>query len=294
MLTRRRFLTLAGVTGLGLVGGASTLVARSYPFRVNRQRRGLRGLERPLRIVQLSDLHYGPYIHAGSVGRWVNAALAEQPDTIVITGDLVDSGSRINWRASVKNFLTPDLDLLIAELARLKAPLGVYSIWGNHDNWAPTAKRYLQARLPQVGVHVLNNEGRLLRPDFFLGGVDDFWDGHADLDKTLADRRPGPACVMLAHNPDFLDEFFRRPVDLGMCGHTHGGQVFVPGIGAPWTPSWYGATYLGGWYTPGLSPTSPPVLSFVSKGLGVTGVPLRINAPAEVVVLDLLPLSGQS
>lgn len=290
MLTRRRFLTLAGVAGLGLAGGAA-VVAGSYPFRINRQKRGLRGLERPVRLVQLSDLHYGPYIHAGSVARWVDATLAEKPDVIVITGDLVDSGSRINWRASVKNFLTPDLELLVGELGRLKAPLGVYSIWGNHDNWAPTAKRYLQERLPEAGVQVLNNQGLHLRPDLYLGGVDDFWDGHADVFAALGDYKPGPACVILAHNPDYLDFFFRRPVDLGICGHTHGGQVFLPYVGAPWTPSWYGETYLGGWYTPGESPTLPPVLGFVSKGLGVTGVPLRINAPAEVVTLNLLPLA---
>ncbi|MCL6527671.1 MAG: metallophosphoesterase [Thermaceae bacterium] len=291
MLTRRRFLALAGVAGLGLVGGAGAVVAQSYPFRINRQQRPLSGLERPLRMVQLSDLHYGPFIHAASVARWVDAALQQAPDVIVITGDLVDAGSRIRWRASANNPLTPDLDLLIAELGRLQAPLGVYSIWGNHDNWAPSAKRYLQERLPEVGIRILNNQGQLLRPDFYLGGVDDFWDGHADVFAALGNYKPGPACVMLAHNPDYLDFFFRRPVDLGICGHTHGGQVFLPHYGAPWTPSWYGATYLGGWYPPGQSPTLPPVLGFVSKGLGMTAVPLRLNAPAEVVVLDLQPLA---
>ncbi|MBF6594369.1 MAG: metallophosphoesterase [Thermaceae bacterium] len=267
------------------------MVAQSYPFRINRQQRSLRGLEQPLRLLQISDLHYGPFIRAKSVGAWVDAAMAEKPDVIVITGDLVDAGSRIQWRLPSNNFLTPDLDLLVAELGRLKAPLGVYSIWGNHDNWAPRAKQYLQEHLPKVGIQVLNNQGLHLRPDCYLGGVDDFWDGHADVFAALGDYKPGPACIMLAHNPDYLDFFFRRPVDLGICGHTHGGQVFLPWIGAPWTPSWYGETYLGGWYTPGLSPTSPPVLGFVSKGLGMTALPLRINAPAEVVTLNLRPIA---
>ncbi|MCX7782731.1 MAG: metallophosphoesterase [Meiothermus sp.] len=289
MLTRRRLLTLLALAGLGVVGAGGLVVGRTYQFQINRYRRVLRGLDRPLRVVQLSDLHYGPWVHAASVRAWVKAANAEKPDLIVITGDLIESGLRLDWLTGIYQAATPDLDDLLAALGELRAPLGVYSIWGNHDNGVQESKRYLAQRLPKHGIQVLNNQGLFPRADLYLSGVDDYWYGGADAKAALADYRSGKASLALAHNPDFLDFYQNLPVTLALSGHTHGGQVYLPGIGAPWTPSYYNQSYLGGWYNPGYSPGSPPVPGFVSRGLGVTLLPLRINAPAELVVFDFIP-----
>ncbi len=289
MLTRRRFLTWLGLGGLGLASATGFALGSTYRFEVSRHRRVLPGLVRPLRVVQLSDLHYGPWVHAASVRAWVQAANALNPDLIVITGDLIESGLRLSWLKDVYRASSPDLLLLVAELARLKAPLGVYSIWGNHDNGLPEVKRYLGQRLPKQGVEVLANQGLWVRDDLFLSGVDDYWAEEANPKVALVGYRRGKASLSLAHNPDFWDFYQGLPVSLVLSGHTHGGQVYLPGIGAPWTPSLYGQKYLGGWYSPGYGPGSPAVHGFVSRGLGMTVLPLRLNAPAELVVFDFLP-----
>lgn len=289
MLTRRRLLALLALAGLGVVGAGGLAVGSTYQFQINRYRRVLLGLDRPMRVVQLSDLHYGPWVHAASVQAWVQATNDEQPDLIVITGDLIESGLRLDWLKGIYQAATPDLDDLLATLGELQAPLGVYSIWGNHDNGVQESKRYLAQRLPKHGIQVLNNQGLFPRDDLYLSGVDDYWAEEANPKASLAGYRKGKASLALAHNPDFWDFYQDLPVSLVLSGHTHGGQVYLPGIGAPWTPSFYKQSYLGGWYNPGYSPGSPPVPGFVSRGLGMTVLPLRINAPAELVVFDFIP-----
>ncbi len=282
MLTRRRLLLLLGL-GAGGLGGLS--VGEAYCFRISRYRRVLPGLVRPLRVVQLSDLHYGPWVHGASVRAWVQAANQERPDLVVLTGDLIESGLRLRWLKEAYRMASPDLETLVSELGRLRAPLGVYAIWGNHDNGLPQAKRYLGHRLAALGIEVLANQGLWVRDDLFLSGVDDYWDGEANPQASLRGFRPGRASLALAHNPDFWDFYQDLPVSLVLSGHTHGGQVYLPGLGAPWTPSYYGQGYLKGWFTPPAS----PVAGFVSQGLGPTGLPLRHNAPAELVVFDFQP-----
>ena len=289
MLTRGRFLTLLGMGCLGLAGVGGLALQSTFRFEVNRYRRVLPGLERPLRVVQLSDLHYGAWVHAASVQAWGQATNTENPDLIVITGDLVEFGLRLDWLRRIYQAATPDLDDLLAELGRLIAPLRVYSIWGNHDNGLPEVKRYLGRRLPRQGIEVLSNQGLWARDDLYLSGVDDYWAEEANPRRSLSDYRRGKASLALAHNPDFWDFYQNLPVTLVLSGHTHGGQVYLPRVGAPWTPSYYGQSYLGGWYSPGLGPGSPPVPGFVSRGLGMTVLPLRINAPAELVVFDFIP-----
>jgi predicted MPP superfamily phosphohydrolase len=289
MLSRRRFLTLLALAGVGAAGAGGLAVAQTYQFQINRYRRALRGLDRPLRVVQLSDLHYGPWVHAASVRAWAKAANAENPDLIVITGDLIESGLRLSWLKDVYRASSPDLQVLLEELGKLRAPLGVYSIWGNHDNGLPEIKRFLGQRLPAQGIEVLANQGLWVRDDLFLSGVDDYWAEEANPKVSFEGYRPGKASLALAHNPDFWDFYQDLPVSLALSGHTHGGQVYLPRVGAPWTPSFYGQRYLGGWYSPGFSPGSPPVPGFVSRGLGMTLLPLRINAPAELVVFDFVP-----
>jgi uncharacterized protein len=263
----RRFLALgAAAAGLAL---ASYMVANTYRFRVERVQSRTPGLRERIRIAFLSDLHFGPYIRARSVAAWVDAVASERPDLVVVGGDLVESVG------------TQDVAPLLRELRRLRAPLGVYAAWGNHDHGRFGDLGPFAAALSGVGVEVLTNRGVQVRDDLYLAGLDDFDAGSPDLDAALRDRADGSACLLVAHNPDAL-VLVPEAVDLTLCGHTHGGQIRVPGIGALVTSSGYGQLFVDGW-------TRAPALAYVSRGLGVGLVPVRLNCPAELTVVDLVP-----
>lgn len=121
---QRRALLRWLVGGGALAGGLGvSAVAQGYRFGVTHEQWNLVGLTRPVRLALLTDLHYGLYIGAGSVRRWVDATLAECPDLILLGGDLVDS----HFDAAARPQQTA---ALLAELGRLRAPLGVYAVWG--------------------------------------------------------------------------------------------------------------------------------------------------------------------
>lgn len=266
----------------------------SYTFTVRHFRYALRGLQAPLRVAHLSDLHIGFFIRRGSVKRWVEATLAERPDLIVITGDLTDSGRR--------HQVLPTLE----ELSRLKAPLGTWAVWGNHDyrfnGYQPKnppqgglsyGSRANPPRVPMVppleleqhlnqrGIRLLHNDGVQLREDLYLAGVEDWWHGEPSVEQALAKKPDSSASLLICHNPDYLYQV-PRSVDLTLCGHTHGGQVVLPWYGPAFTSSSYGQQFAGGWI-------SDPVPAFISRGLGLSTAPIRVACPAELVIHDFVP-----
>lgn len=286
-LTRRRVLRglVGGSLGLAALGGVGA--AQAYRFGLTRHSRALPGLTRPLRVAFLTDLHYGLFIYEGSVRAWVDAANAARPDLILLGGDQMD------FRADA-----PPAPLL-AELGRLNAPLGVHGVWGNHDygsfgkyysphygparpDW-PQRRDALTAAYAGAGVTILRNQGLAVRDDLFLAGVDDLWQGKADLGAALAGKPGAGATLLVSHNPDLLPDL-TPGVGLVLCGHTHGGQVRLPLLGAPMVPSRYGQRYAMGWVT-GAHGTP----AYVSRGLGLSGVPLRNLCEPEVAVFELRP-----
>ena len=284
--SRRRFLrgVLGSGVALGLLGGAG--VAQSYRHGVTRHTRTLPGLQSPLRVAFLTDMHYGLFIDAGNVQQWIEATNAERPDLVLLGGDQLD------YRTDGPP--TP----LLAQLERLSAPLGVYGVWGNHDygsfgyygnkHYGPerpdwqARREALRVSFAAAGVNLLRNEGRAVRPDLQLGGVDDLWHGQPDAAAALAGAE-GRATLLVSHNPDLLPDL-PAPVGLVLCGHTHGGQVRLPLLGAPVVPSQYGQKYAMGWVT-GAHGTP----AYVSRGLGVSGLPIRNMCTPEIAVLTLNP-----
>ena len=270
-MDRRVFLSRAtAVAVAAAAGSAGAQVSGTYSFEVVRERAGLAGLRTPLRVALLTDLHHGQHVRTASVRAWVDAALGETPDMILLGGDLVDQ--------------TPGADPvegLIAELARLRAPLGVLAVAGNHDHGRFRGIAPLATLLRGVGIEVLVNRGTSVRDDLHVAGLDDFRNGRPDLGATLRERGSSGATVLVSHNPDVLPEV---PIDVGLtlAGHTHGGQVVLPGVGALYTSSRYGDRFLAGW-------VEGPARGYVSRGLGVTSIPVRINCPAELTILDLVP-----
>ena len=267
-MSRRTFLKVLGAATAGAL--AAPAVAATYDFVIERPLFRTSGLEAPLTVAWLSDMHYGPFVRAGSIASWVDATLAASPDVILLGGDQVDR-------------LAPsDSGPLLEEVARLRAPLGVYAVRGNHDySRFGDAIAGFEIELAAAGVETLVNRGTVLRDDIYLAGVDDFIRGEPDLPRTLSGRPEGMPCLVMSHNPDVLPDV-PQTVDLTVCGHTHGGQVVLPLIGPIATSSDHGRRFLEG-------RVEGPARGYVGRGLGVAHLPVRVNCPPELTLLTLMP-----
>jgi len=271
-LSRRQFLAYLTAGTVSLAAG--TVLWSAYHAQVTRHRLALPKLRVPFKVVQMSDLHYGPYIHEGSVQAWAVQVLEEAPDLIVITGDLVD-----RW---LRRPLMP----LAETLSVLHAPLGVWASLGNHDHSRFGDLRPLERALEAAGIGLLVNRGVRVREDLFLAGVDDYANGEPDLDRALHGAPGEAASLLLCHHPDFLPKM-NRPVDLTLVGHTHGGQVRLPFVGPLTTSSWYGERFVEGWVE---NPNKRfRNRTYISRGLGVSLLPVRYNCPAELPVFEIFP-----
>lgn len=225
------------------------------------------GLE-GLRIGFMTDTHHEPGRPQTLLKRAVELLNDARPDLICLGGDYVVSRAAEFSRAA-------------ALLARLSAPLGVFGVLGNHDYWA--GADHIAAKVAASGVTILRNQARRVTTaagaDMWLIGLDDAARRRADLRLALAGAPETGFRLLLAHEPDIADNLGAR-VDLQLSGHTHGGQVILPWIGAPLLPR------LGLIYTSGLY-RLPTHALYVGRGVG--GVPpyIRLNCPPEVTVLTL-------
>jgi predicted MPP superfamily phosphohydrolase len=224
-----------------------------------------------LRLVQLTDLHIGPILGRDWLASIVASVNALDPDVVVITGDLVD-GSVETLREQV------------APLADLRAKRGVYFVTGNHEYYSGVDEWI--AELTRLGVRVLRNE-RVAIGDgdeaFDLAGVDDwsagrFGAGHGpSLERALAGRDSSRELVLLAHQPKQIIEAAARGVGLQISGHTHGGQIFP----------WNFLVRLDQPYVDGLALHNDTYI-YVSRGTGYWGPPMRVGAPPEITLLELV------
>ncbi|MFQ5611736.1 MAG: metallophosphoesterase [Anaerolineae bacterium] len=277
-LSRRKFLKAFGQVALGYglaaVGGYeySARIETTW-LQVERVTVPLKGLRSGLegfKIVHLSDIHLHPFIQIDLVREAVDIANGLQPDLVVLTGDYVLE------RAGSIFELAP-------ALARLNARYGVFAALGNHDLW--TDASLVQAGLVEAGLPVLRNSGLALgvgQEQLYLAGLDDAWSGRPDLPAALAGLPPDAPAILLVHEPDFADEFSRDGrVALQLSGHSHGGQVRLPLIGAPVLPM-YGRKYDMGLYRVN------NMWLYTNRGLGMVGPPLRFNCRPEITELTLV------
>jgi predicted MPP superfamily phosphohydrolase len=212
--------------------------------------------------------------------------MANQPDLIVLTGDFV-SGATKFLNTSYGGFKQMHFDSCMEELGRLNAPLGVFAVLGNHDFWSgqEVALKIIRG-LRNIGVEVLRNESVPLKKngqELYLIGVDDYWEESYDLPKALKNVPENSFRILLSHNPDVNENIdnLKEKIDLIISGHTHGGQVVLPFIGALYIPSPFGQKYLAGLVSDRERKT------YISRGLGLFFVPIRINCPADVSLLTL-------
>jgi predicted MPP superfamily phosphohydrolase len=227
-------------------------------------------------IAILSDFHHGPFVGLRFIREAVSLAASLKPDAFALIGDFADKGT------------DPGVELpqCMEALGKLHAPLGVFAVAGNHDHQvegavygAPVVLEPLTNLTNRAECFTMGGQ------NLWLAGVDDLLWGLPNLKKALAGIPDNEAVVLLSHNPDLAEVYPDDRVDLILSGHMHGGQVYLPGIGAPWVPSMYGQKYCSGLVQ------GPASQVFVSRGLGETGIPLRMNCPPEI---NLLTLAGGS
>jgi predicted MPP superfamily phosphohydrolase len=152
---------------------------------------------------------------------------------------------------------------------------------GNHD--AVGYPERVIAALENHQIPVLRNRAVPVERGgarIWLAGIDDILNGRPDLNATLAGIPPGETTILLAHEPDFADKVAYRPVDLQLSGHSHGGQVWIPGMGAPWLPT-LARRYPRGLYRIG------SLTLYTNIGVGTIRAPIRINCPPEVSLITL-------
>jgi predicted MPP superfamily phosphohydrolase len=233
-----------------------------------------------LRLVQLSDFHCSRNVTPAYLREAVDLAQAQNGDVIVLTGDFVHKGFRYVQRVA-------------AVLGRLAAPHGVYAVLGNHDFSVRNAlgmRRYRHLHravadaLTAQGIRVLHNETVTLTREgarLHLAGVEDLWSRVCDVSRALGGLSPAVPCVLLAHNPCTVERLEGRRCDLMLSGHTHGGQVNLPGLGRV-TLGRRGRRFAAGMYY------HRNTYLYVNKGVGF-GFRVRYGVRPEVAVLTLLP-----
>jgi uncharacterized protein len=258
------WLALAGLlcVWIGYLGAIQDPIVTHY-------RIALPGLERPLRIVHLSDIHGSPWdMPEVRIARIVAQVNALHGDAVVITGDF-HASKIINPKMRLEESLRP--------LQALRAPLGVWNVPGNHDD--PYWIRWAMRRL---GLNLLASDVVDLGP-VQLVGVDDMILGShpvVGLYRAAARTNPAKPVIAIAHEPDFF-RALPANVSLLLAGHTHGGQIRV--FGLPRLYPYY-ESHRRGWFG-----NARGQQMIVSSGLGTTLVPIRIGVPPEILVVELVP-----
>ena len=221
----------------------------------------------PLRVLLVSDIHTGPFIQPLVLGTIVDALMRSEPDLVAITGDAVSGEPR-------------EIDEFLSGLAGFaRAPLGAWYCFGNHDYFSGEAAT-LAERWATIGVRTLRNESVPIAhggAGFVLGGIDDRLLGEPDWDALTA--RDGPPHLLLAHNPDDFYEAEKRGVALVLSGHTHGGQIRLPG----WPPIVRHSRFC---LDEGVYAFRSAAL-VVTRGLGASGLPWRVGASPEAVMVTI-------
>jgi predicted MPP superfamily phosphohydrolase len=268
MLSRRAAIKGVLVTTIGAATGAG-----SYGYAFERHRIGVTEASLPvsglapaldgLRIGLITDIHHSGMVPAEDVSRAVDLTLAQKPDLIVLGGDFVTFGDRA--------FVGPVAELL----APLRAPHGVFAILGNHDD-----DRAMPAALTAQHIQVLKDartrveiRGEALE----IAGIRYWTRRAADIARIL--RKTEDTVLLLAHDPRRLTEAAALDIPAVLSGHTHGGQVVVPGIGPIVTRKRFPIIQGVG--------VQDNTAIFVSRGVGTVYVPVRINCPPEVAIITL-------
>lgn len=267
--------------GIGIVSLYCGLTVRQYTIKSAKLGQG-----KALRLIMLSDLH--SYVYGADQSPLLRAVCKAQPDIIVLCGDIVDDKKSLK---GAREFLQQITDL---------APC--YYVSGNHEHWCENPEQVF-AMIEQYGIHVLHNQRVQIEHDgnmYMICGVDDPASNGDGTAKSYGDSKqyrqilsefsdlPEESFnILLAHRPEYIEEYASQPFDLALCGHAHGGQWRIPyllnGLVAPnqgFFPQYAGGRYDLGTFT-----------EIVGRGLVRDWKP-RIFNPPEILVVNIVPTDG--
>jgi len=231
--------------------------------------RGLPPAFEGFRITQLTDIHHSRILGINEVRRMVSLAQQTKPDMFVLTGD---------YTTTYRRYIEPCAEALSA----LSAPEGVWAILGNHDHY--TDPELTTRALQRRHVAVLNNAHTTLQrgsDSIQLSGIDDWSWAANDWVRAFSGLSANTPIILLSHQPSVLDLEETRNVSLILSGHTHGGQLKLPFVGAPARFATQDLKYARGLFRSG------DTQLYVSAGTGVIGLPLRFGVRPEIAVLRL-------
>ncbi|MDF2455974.1 MAG: metallophosphoesterase [Cytophagaceae bacterium] len=283
-------LTLASIPFVSMIYG---VLVGAHDYRVRKVKIALKNLPAAFegfKILQLSDIHSGSFTNPELVEKGVNMAIAQKADVVFFTGDLV-------------NNIADEVGDYKKMFARLKAPMGVYSVLGNHDygdyvEWpTASAKRDNLDRLiethKEMGWDILMNEHRILKKgndQIAVIGIENWgakgrFPKYGKMKEAVRDMPQVPVKLLLSHDPSHWDaqvipEY--SDVDVMFAGHTHGMQFGVEIAGIKWSPVKYMYEQWGGLYQKGKQ------FLYVNRGFGYIGFPGRVGMPPEITVVELV------
>ena len=275
-ISRREFVMRAAAAGVAIASGSATYgyAVESEWVEVTRQTIAIPGWPRPfdgLRVAHITDLHHSPIVPLPYLESCVSRVNAERPDLVALTGDYVTRGKP-------EEFIPP----VAAAVGKLRAPLGVFATLGNHDMWVDGPA--MQQALEHHGCTVLRNR----RADISLRGgrlavvgIRDLWTENVDLPVAFRGVPEGRPSLILMHNPDTFEDWPPGRPGLILAGHTHGGQVAIPGFGPPYVPSRYGQKYARGLFP------RPKATMYVNRGLGCLFLQVRFFSRPEIALLTI-------
>ncbi|MCA1029861.1 metallophosphoesterase [Bacillus timonensis] len=227
-----------------------------------------------VRIIQFSDTHLGHFFDLDRLSEVVDEINRKKPDIVFFTGDLMDAPNAF-----------PYAEDIVPILSKINAPLGKFSIYGNHDHGGYGSDIYKNI-MALSDFHLLSNSHHLIKSEggeeIIIAGLDDVMLGRPDFQYTFKNMNPDLYTIMLVHEPDVAPSSEMYGADLQLSGHSHGGQIQLPFIGPIVTPP-LATDYYEGKYE--IGPTAMPL--FVNRGLGTTRLPFRFMSKPEISIYTL-------
>jgi predicted MPP superfamily phosphohydrolase len=277
-LRRRQFLSLGGALAVAGLGGYSLwephhIILCPIEIRLPRLASSFNGL----RIVQMSDFHFDSCTPPSVIQKSIDLANAQKADLVLLNGDYVTDPLIWGDRKKAARNAYPCAEML----SQLRARLGVMGVLGNHDVTTdePTVlDAFRRSKIPLLlnAAHVIEERGSRL----WIAGVQSDIHGAARVADAIREIPKGDATLLLAHEPDYADEVSQYDVDLQLSGHSHGGQVAMPGYGPIVLPP-LGKKYPVGFYRIG------KLQLYTNSGIGTVTLPIRFYCPPEITVITL-------